>query len=197
MPTERVWDEFCFGLRFVPIVTRFVLLATDHKTWRRHWFNILWSEVTSSGPPVLWSVCYLTLLCLQLILIKIKTRLTGNSCHASVAAIVKHLTTDPETEEYCKDLTRMTKVVLKADNENQLLDVCTKFDANGIKYHLWVEQPENINVCVATVPRDREVLKPLLTHLKLFKWFQLINFLNWFFKIKLIIFDSIIWLIFK
>ena len=82
---------------------------------------------------------------------------------------MKHLSTDPDTEEYCKQLTSMTKVVLKAENEKQLLEVCQKLDDNGVKYHLWIEQPENINVCVATTPRDREVLKPLLSHLKLFK----------------------------
>ncbi|CAG2115323.1 unnamed protein product [Medioppia subpectinata] len=96
--------------------------------------------------------------------------LIGNACHASVAAIVRHMSSgDKHTIEYIQHLESMTKVVLKADNEEVLRDVCHKLSQNSIAYHLWTEQPEGIITCVATTPRPRDVLKPLLNHLKLFK----------------------------
>ncbi|XP_054157085.1 putative peptidyl-tRNA hydrolase PTRHD1 [Oppia nitens] len=107
--------------------------------------------------------------------------LIGNSCHASVAAIVSNLSSssstaantaadaDNDTVEYIKQLDSMTKVVLKADSELELRQCCQKLDENNVKYYLWTEQPENIVTCLATIPKPRAVLKPLLSHLKLFK----------------------------
>ncbi|CAG2169963.1 unnamed protein product [Oppiella nova] len=95
--------------------------------------------------------------------------LIGNACHASVAAIAKHMSTDPETQEYVSQLDSMTKVVLKADSADVLQDVCHRLDQNNVEYYLWREQPEDIITCVATTPRPRDLLKPLLSHLKLFK----------------------------
>jgi hypothetical protein len=76
---------------------------------------------------------------------------------------------DSETQQYVQHLDSMTKVVLKAENESQLLEVCDCLTTNNIKYVLWKEQPENMITCLATTPRDRNLMKPLLKHLKLFK----------------------------
>lgn len=82
---------------------------------------------------------------------------------------MKYMSTDSETQQYVQNLDSMTKVVLKAENESQLLEVCDCLTTNDIKYVLWTEQPENIVTCLATTPRDRNLMKPLLKHLKLFK----------------------------
>jgi hypothetical protein len=76
---------------------------------------------------------------------------------------------DSETQQYVQHLDSMTKVVLKAENESQLLEVCDCLTTNNIKYVLWKEQTENMITCLATTPRDRNLMKPLLKHLKLFK----------------------------
>lgn len=63
----------------------------------------------------------------------------------------------------------MTKVVLKAESEQQIIDASTKLEENGIKYYIWREQPENIITALATIPHERETLKPLLSNFKLFR----------------------------
>ena len=62
----------------------------------------------------------------------------------------------------------MTKVVMSADDDTQLMQLCRSLDDNHIAYVLWKEMPENINTCLATVPRERNVLKGIFKHLKLF-----------------------------
>lgn len=79
------------------------------------------------------------------------------------------MSTDHETQEYVKQLDSMTKVVLKAENEAQLLEVCDSLTSNQISFVLWREQPENIYTCLATTPRSRDLMKPLLKNFKLFK----------------------------
>jgi len=94
--------------------------------------------------------------------------LIGQGCHASVAAICSNIN-DPQTSEYLQDLDHMTKVVLKAESEQQILDASKTLEENDIKHYVWREQPENIISALATVPRDRDVLKPLLANFKLFR----------------------------
>ncbi|KAI2811007.1 peptidyl-tRNA hydrolase domain-containing protein 1 [Blomia tropicalis] len=94
--------------------------------------------------------------------------LIGQGCHASVAAIFNQIN-DPRTNDYLKDLDHMTKVVLKAESEQQIIDASTKLEENGIKYYIWREQPENIITALATIPHERETLKPLLSNFKLFR----------------------------
>lgn len=76
---------------------------------------------------------------------------------------------DEKTVEYLKDLDRMTKVVLKANSEEEILSAAETLRSNHIGHYIWREQPENIISALATVPRDRDVLKPLLKEFKLFR----------------------------
>lgn len=85
-----------------------------------------------------------------------------------MAAIYSNLN-DPQTSEYLKDLERMTKVVLKANSEQEILAASEILKENNIEHHIWREQPENIISSLATVPRNRDLLKPLLKDFKLFR----------------------------
>lgn len=97
----------------------------------------------------------------------------GNGSHASVAAIFSNMN-DQDTSDYLKDLDNMTKVVLKAENEEQIVNAAKTLEDNNVKHYIWREQPENIFSALATVPRSREILKPLLSEFKLFRWFKAI-----------------------
>nr|XP_027194004.1 putative peptidyl-tRNA hydrolase PTRHD1 [Dermatophagoides pteronyssinus] len=94
--------------------------------------------------------------------------LIGQGCHASVAAIYKYLN-EPETTEYLANLDRMTKLVLKAESEEQILKTSELLTVNQIKHYLWREQPENYVTSLATAPYDRNILRPLLQDYKLFR----------------------------
>ena len=85
-----------------------------------------------------------------------------------MAAIFSHLN-EPETSEYLTNLDHMTKVVLKAESEEQILNAAKTLEQNNVKHYIWREQPENIISALATVPRNRDVLKPLLSEFKLFR----------------------------
>lgn len=73
------------------------------------------------------------------------------------------------TQEYLQNLDRMTKLVLRADSETEILKIQEILQKNNIKHHTWIEQPENIISALATIPMQREILKPLLKGYKLFK----------------------------
>lgn len=79
---------------------------------------------------------------------------------------------DQDTTDYLKDLDNMTKVVLKAENEEQIVNAAKTLEDNSVKHYIWREQPENIISALATAPRSREILKPLLSEFKLFRWFR-------------------------
>ncbi|KAH9506542.1 peptidyl-tRNA hydrolase domain-containing protein 1, partial [Dermatophagoides farinae] len=66
--------------------------------------------------------------------------LIGQGCHASVAAVYKYLN-EPETIEYMANLDRMTKLVLKAESEEQILKTSGLLTASKIKHYVWREQP--------------------------------------------------------
>lgn len=97
-----------------------------------------------------------------------KGALIGNGSHASVAAIFSNMN-DQDTTDYLKDLDNMTKVVLKAENEEQIVNAAKTLEDNSVKHYIWREQPENIISALATAPRSREILKPLLSEFKLFR----------------------------
>ncbi|UXI21657.1 ATP-dependent RNA helicase DDX24 [Sarcoptes scabiei] len=94
--------------------------------------------------------------------------LIGQGCHASVAAIYKYLN-ESTTQEYLQNLDRMTKLVLRADSETEIFKIQEILQKNNIKHYTWIEQPENIISALATIPMQREILKPLLKGYKLFK----------------------------
>ncbi|KAJ3034701.1 peptidyl-tRNA hydrolase domain-containing protein 1 [Rhizophlyctis rosea] len=73
------------------------------------------------------------------------------ACHATAAVL--HLNKDnPDVQQYLKDWKGMTKVSYEVKNETALRAVADKLTDKNIPYHMWVEQPENIITCLATVP---------------------------------------------
>lgn len=67
------------------------------------------------------------------------------------------------------NLDRMTKLVLKAESEEQILKTSGLLTASKIKHYVWREQPENFVTSLATAPYDRDILRPLLKDYKLFR----------------------------
>ncbi|KAJ1607108.1 RNA polymerase II CTD/NL1 interacting protein like phosphatase [Cryptosporidium canis] len=76
--------------------------------------------------------------------------ITAQACHASVAAIFENIQED-SVKEYLREINDMRKVVLACPDENTLNDVSSDLKAKQIKHKLWIEQPENIPTCIATM----------------------------------------------
>ncbi|KAI9015051.1 peptidyl-tRNA hydrolase II domain-containing protein [Gaertneriomyces semiglobifer] len=87
---------------------------------------------------------------------------------AHAATAILHLQQDdPDVIDYFKDLPRMHKVTYETKNEASLTKVCNVFDENGVVYHRWIEQPENIPTCLATKPYRRSQIEAALRKCKL------------------------------
>ena len=76
-------------------------------------------------------------------------------CHASTAAVHRFYS-DPQMQEYLKDLDHMHKVVLEVKNEGQLERVAQQLDERRLKFVLWREQPENVCTALCTSAYRRE-----------------------------------------
>ncbi|KAK2148566.1 hypothetical protein LSH36_491g02038 [Paralvinella palmiformis] len=57
----------------------------------------------------------------------------AQACHAS-SAVIHLYYTDPNTQEYLKDLDRMHKVILEADDEETLRSLSEKLKAGSIDH---------------------------------------------------------------
>lgn len=92
------------------------------------------------------------------------------TCHASVGAIAENLE-DKETQIYISKeyLNDMHKVVLKVDNEKELLKIAQDLTDNNVKFKLWKEKPEMVNTCLATKPYLKSTVSKFFKTLKLFK----------------------------
>ena len=75
--------------------------------------------------------------------------------HVSVAAIetYRHMA---QTQSYLQELDNMRKVTWKAKNEAWLEKIAERLDDANVEYKIWIEQPENIKVGLATRPVLRE-----------------------------------------
>lgn len=95
---------------------------------------------------------------------------TTQACHACVGAIAENLE-DKETQTYiCKEyLNDMHKVVLKVENEKDLLMIAKDLSDNNVKFKLWKEKPEMMNTCLATKPYTKSTISKFFKTLKLFK----------------------------
>ncbi|KAI1289491.1 putative peptidyl-tRNA hydrolase PTRHD1 [Halotydeus destructor] len=93
--------------------------------------------------------------------------LVAQGCHASVAAIFKYMDKS-STQKYLEDIGSMHKVVVKAENEEQLNVLIGKLEANKIDHYVWVEQPENIKTCVAVAPNEKSTIQSYFRPFKLF-----------------------------
>ncbi|XP_070492032.1 putative peptidyl-tRNA hydrolase PTRHD1 [Chironomus tepperi] len=94
----------------------------------------------------------------------------ANSCHA-VAAINELTKDDTITRSYLSEenLDRMHKCVLGIDNEEALTGLHNKLDSAGIIHKLWIEMPENVGVCIALKPYNKEDVQDYFKDLKLFR----------------------------
>jgi hypothetical protein len=63
----------------------------------------------------------------------------------------------------------MTKCVLGINSEEQLRILSDNLKRENISHHLWVEQPENVAVALATAPDVKSVLAVHFKDLKLLK----------------------------
>jgi len=63
----------------------------------------------------------------------------------------------------------MHKCVLGIDNEESLIDLHTKLDTAGIIHKMWIEMPENVAVCIALKPYNKDDVSDFFKHLKLFR----------------------------
>jgi peptidyl-tRNA hydrolase len=94
--------------------------------------------------------------------------LIAQGCHASVAAIAASLD-HPSTIEYIADSANMTKCVLGIPDEAQLRSLAERLQLARVSHHLWIEQPENIAVALATAPANKSDLAAHFKDLKLLK----------------------------
>ncbi|ORX93724.1 peptidyl-tRNA hydrolase II [Basidiobolus meristosporus CBS 931.73] len=90
------------------------------------------------------------------------------ACHASTAALWTYRE-DPRTKEYVSNLDGMHKVVLETKNLNSLTTVQEKLKDLNIPYREWLEQPENIVTCLATVPVRKSEVKDAFKKCQLWK----------------------------
>ena len=94
--------------------------------------------------------------------------LIAQGVHASVAAISQS-STHPHTIQYLADSHNMTTCVLGIDNEESLRDLAKRLKDAQIEHHLWIEQPENVAVSLATTPTLKTSVARLFKSLKLLK----------------------------
>ncbi|KAH7647862.1 hypothetical protein FG379_000489 [Cryptosporidium bovis] len=76
--------------------------------------------------------------------------LIAQACHASTAAIVENINDDVVTN-YTEDIDNMRKVVLSCPDEAILKSVSLELNSNNIPHKLWIEKPEGIPTCIATM----------------------------------------------
>lgn len=68
-----------------------------------------------------------------------------------------------------ENVDRMTKVILKAQSEQELVDLSRNLTQNEISHYSWREEPEKVITAVASAPNERDVLKPHFSQFKLFR----------------------------
>eukprot|EP00045_Choanoeca_perplexa_P001208 m.18387 g.18387 ORF g.18387 m.18387 type:complete len:155 (-) comp10799_c0_seq2:297-761(-) len=92
----------------------------------------------------------------------------SQACHASVAAIATNLE-DDQVKEYLTQLGTMHKVLAQTADQASLVKLSKQLHERDVVHHLWVEQPENLPVCLATKPVSRSTVVKPLRKLKLFQ----------------------------
>jgi peptidyl-tRNA hydrolase len=94
--------------------------------------------------------------------------IVAQGCHAATAAIAK-TSARLETIQYLQDYENMTKCVLGAENIEAISKLSETLTSQGVLHHLWIEQPENIAVSLATAPEMKSKVSPFMKHFKLLK----------------------------
>ncbi|KAI8872868.1 peptidyl-tRNA hydrolase II [Ramicandelaber brevisporus] len=95
------------------------------------------------------------------------------ACHASTA-ILSRYRDDLDIQQYTDTtnghLERMHKIVYETKNLESLNKLADSLNVSGIRHHVWIEQPEDIATCLATVPlRRTPEVKQLFKKCALFK----------------------------
>merc|ERR1712216_112788 len=86
----------------------------------------------------------------------------AQAAHAGIAAVSDARDANcPDTELYTSKGNRphMRVSVLAIPNTQKLLQLVEKLKNREVKHHLWVEQPENVPVAIATWPARRAVVQ--------------------------------------
>lgn len=92
----------------------------------------------------------------------------AQACHACTA-VTWTCRDDADVQAYLTNLGGMHKVVKECKGEDQLRGLADKLTDEGLQFHMWVEQPENIPTAVALKPYPRVVVASLLKKYQLFK----------------------------
>ena len=93
---------------------------------------------------------------------------TTQACHAVSAVVWKHRISK-RVQEYMSSLESMHKVTLEIKNENQLRALSQALTEAAIEHETWVEQPENIATCIATLPYTKSEMGSLLKKCQLLR----------------------------
>ncbi|CAK0884040.1 unnamed protein product [Prorocentrum cordatum] len=85
--------------------------------------------------------------------------LINQACHACTAMAWEARGDEMAAAYLSEEEGQMIKNTLAAKGEAELQKVAARLDKAGVPYKLWVEQPEDVPVCIATWPRRRSELK--------------------------------------
>jgi peptidyl-tRNA hydrolase len=92
----------------------------------------------------------------------------AQACHSATACLFT-FRDDSYVQEYLKDLGSMHKVVLSVPDLPSLTDLYEQSREKGIDSFPWLEQPENTITALAFKPYPKELIHPLVSHLKLLR----------------------------
>eukprot|EP00126_Sphaerothecum_destruens_P014952 Sdes_comp8849_c0_seq1m241 len=96
--------------------------------------------------------------------------LAAQCCHASVAVLFSHAHEEAVVKYTCPDsLQNMRKIVLQVQDETCLLEFSETLKEAQVFHHLWIEEPEHIPTCLATIPLKKSVVKNIFKRLQLFR----------------------------
>ncbi|RKO82910.1 peptidyl-tRNA hydrolase II domain-containing protein [Blyttiomyces helicus] len=73
------------------------------------------------------------------------------AAHAATAVMWENRE-DEAIKKYMGELATMHKVTYEVKNENALKTIAESLSGSGLVHHVWIEQPENIQTCLATLP---------------------------------------------
>ncbi|XP_038051459.1 putative peptidyl-tRNA hydrolase PTRHD1 [Patiria miniata] len=92
----------------------------------------------------------------------------AQACHACTA-VLHRFREDENVHLYTSNLDNMHKVVLEAQNEDNLRTLSAELTSARIDHTLWIEQPENCATCIAVKPYPKEHIQKHFKKFKLFK----------------------------
>eukprot|EP00916_Digyalum_oweni_P024976 GHVL01041216.1.p1 GENE.GHVL01041216.1~~GHVL01041216.1.p1 ORF type:complete len:126 (+),score=22.47 GHVL01041216.1:34-378(+) len=88
--------------------------------------------------------------------------------HVTIAAIVENYN-DESTQKYILNSENMHTVILQAQSDTELKEISSNLIKNNIIHKIWTEKPENIQVCLATKPYQKNMICNIFNNLKLYR----------------------------